>query len=154
LADISATYSPALLPPTNEIALICLSRHIYFVVSNPPFTTLTTPLGSPTSFSNLHKIVVAPGTLSDGFNTYVFPRVIAIGNIHIGIIAGKLNGAIPATTPNGALNEYVSIPLPTFYIVSPIDNEAIEQACSTTSKPLRTSPLASGRVFPCSKVKL
>jgi len=48
---------------------------------------------------------MAPGTLSDGFKTKVLPQVIASGNIQRGIIAGKLNGAIPAQTPNGVLNE-------------------------------------------------
>jgi hypothetical protein len=41
------------------------------------------------------------GSLSDGFNTKVFPQARAMGNIHMGTIAGKLNGVIPATTPNG-----------------------------------------------------
>jgi hypothetical protein len=31
----------------------------------------------------------------------VFPHAIAFGNIHIGTIAGKLNGVMPATTPSG-----------------------------------------------------
>ena len=31
----------------------------------------------------------------------VFPQAIAIGYIHIGTIAGKLNGVMPATTPSG-----------------------------------------------------
>ena len=30
------------------------------------------------------------------------PSVIAIGNIHIGTMAGKLNGVTPATTPSGS----------------------------------------------------
>jgi len=34
----------------------------------------------------------------------VFPQAIQMGVIHpIGIIAGKLNGTIPANTPNGSL---------------------------------------------------
>jgi hypothetical protein len=31
----------------------------------------------------------------------VLPQAIATGNIHIGTIAGKLNGVIPAQTPTG-----------------------------------------------------
>ena len=31
----------------------------------------------------------------------VFPQAIAIGYIHIGTIAGKLKGVMPATTPSG-----------------------------------------------------
>lgn len=39
--------------------------------------------------------MAAPGHFSDGFMTNVFPAVTARGNIHKGIIAGKLNGHIP-----------------------------------------------------------
>ena len=35
--------------------------------------------------------------------TYVLPAVMATGNIHSGIIAGKLNGVMPAHTPSGSL---------------------------------------------------
>ncbi len=31
----------------------------------------------------------------------VLPVAIAVANIHIGTIAGKLNGVMPATTPRG-----------------------------------------------------
>jgi hypothetical protein len=64
---------------------------------------LTTPSGTPDSFNKLTNISEVPATFSDGFNTYVFPRVIANGYIHKGIIAGKLKGQIPAQTPNGTL---------------------------------------------------
>ena len=43
----------------------------------------------------------AVGSFSDGFSTNVLPQAIAIGYIHIGTIAGKLNGVMPATTPSG-----------------------------------------------------
>ena len=43
----------------------------------------------------------ADGSFSDGFRTNVLPQAIAIANIHIGTIAGKLNGVMPATTPSG-----------------------------------------------------
>ena len=43
----------------------------------------------------------ADGSRSLGFSTNVLPHAIAIGNIHIGTIAGKLNGVMPATTPSG-----------------------------------------------------
>jgi hypothetical protein len=66
---------------------------------------LTTPFGKFIYFKSLHICYIAPGTLYDGLRTKVFPQVIASGNIHSGIIAGKLNGATPAQTPNGVLNE-------------------------------------------------
>lgn len=78
---------------------------IWDVVSKPPCTTFKTPFGKLIYLSNLHICYIAPGTLSDGLSTKVFPQVMASGNIHNGIIAGKLNGATPAQTPNGVLNE-------------------------------------------------
>ena len=47
------------------------------------------------------NIMVDSGSCSEGFKTKVLPQTIAIGNIHNGIIAGKLNGVIPAQTPSG-----------------------------------------------------
>ena len=45
--------------------------------------------------------VRADGSRSRGLSTNVLPHAIAIGYIHIGTIAGKLNGVMPATTPSG-----------------------------------------------------
>ena len=43
----------------------------------------------------------ADGTFSEGLRMKVLPQAIAIGNIHSGTITGKLNGVMPAQTPNG-----------------------------------------------------
>ena len=45
--------------------------------------------------------MVTIGSCSEGLSTKVLPQAIAIGNIHKGIIAGKLNGVMPAHTPRG-----------------------------------------------------
>ncbi len=37
------------------------------------------------------------------------PQASATGNIHIGTIAGKLNGVMPATTPSGCRTDQASI---------------------------------------------
>ena len=63
-----------------------------------PWTTLKTPSGRPASEQ-----------LSHGPLRGILPRVehervshvIAGAHIHMGTIAGKLNGVIPATTPSG-----------------------------------------------------
>ena len=47
----------------------------------------------------------AVGSCSEGLSTNVLPQAIAIGNIHSGTIAGKLNGVMPAQTPSGWRNE-------------------------------------------------
>jgi hypothetical protein len=41
------------------------------------------------------------GSFSLGLHTNVLPHATATPNIHIGIMAGKLNGVMPATTPSG-----------------------------------------------------
>ena len=69
-------------------------------------------------------------------------------------MAGKLNGAIPAQTPRGCLRLYVSTLVERFSDVSPIVKVGMLQQCSTTSRPRKTSPAASARVFPCSVVML
>ena len=42
----------------------------------------------------------------------VLPQAIAIGDIHKGIMAGKLKGVMPATTPSGwrTLKQSTSLP--------------------------------------------
>ena len=41
------------------------------------------------------------GSFSDGFRMKVLPHATALANIHMGTMAGKLNGVMPATTPSG-----------------------------------------------------
>ena len=45
------------------------------------------------------------GASAGGLRTKLLPQASASGNIHIGTIAGKLNGVIPATTPSGCISE-------------------------------------------------
>jgi hypothetical protein len=73
----------------------------------------------PVYLSNSIRYTELPVTLSDGFNMKVLPHVIASGNIHKGIITGKLKGVIPAVIPSGSLKETISISLDTFYNDSP-----------------------------------
>ncbi len=47
------------------------------------------------------RTMAAPGSRSEGFSTKVLPHTVARGNIHRGIMAGKLKGQMPATTPRG-----------------------------------------------------
>ena len=66
-----------------------------------PCTTLKTPSGKPASASSSAQNVAADGSFSDGLRMKALPHAMASGYIHIGTIAGKLNGVIPATTPSG-----------------------------------------------------
>jgi len=84
----------------------------------------------------------------------VFPQAIAIGNIHIGTITGKLNGVMPAQTPTGWRTVCVSTCVPAFSAYSPFRRCGMPQANSTTSIPRCTEPIASGSVLPCSSVTI
>ncbi len=66
----------------------------------------------------------------------MLPQASATGNIHIGTIAGKLNGVMPATTPSGWRIIWLSTP-----VADLLGELALEQlsdaaeANSTTSMP-------------------
>lgn len=65
--------------------------------------------------------------------TNVFPQEMETGNIHKGIIAGKLNGAIPAVTPRGSRYECMSMSVAINGNDSPIIELVKLQQFSTTS---------------------
>lgn len=96
---------------------------------------------------------MAPGSRSDGFTIRVFPVTAAIGILQSGIIAGKLKGQIAAVTPKGSRYERVSISLATSK-TSPGIMVVIPHMVSATCRPRKTSPLASAKVLPCSRVML
>src|SRR5580704_12658465 len=79
-----------------------------------PWTTLNTPSGRPASAHSDAISRDADGSFSDGLSTNALPHAMASGNIHIGTMAGKLNGVMPATTPTGCLIEYESTAVDTF----------------------------------------
>ena len=61
-----------------------------------PWMMLSTPSGSPASIASSARRMAVRGTRSEGLSTYVFPVTVPMGNIHSGIMAGKLKGAMPA----------------------------------------------------------
>src|SRR5687767_14376450 len=87
--------------PTNETALTAGLLRIASTATLSPWTTLNTPSGTPASWSSSAMNIDALGSFSDGFRMNVLPHAIALPNIHIGTITGKLNGVMPATTPSG-----------------------------------------------------
>src|SRR6476660_6515391 len=66
-----------------------------------PCRTLNTPSGSPASFHNAPSQFAVDGSFSLGLRITQLPAAIAMGKNHIGTVAGKLNGEITPTTPNG-----------------------------------------------------
>ena len=86
---------------------------------------------------------MAKGSFSDGLRIKEFPAANASGNIHKGIIAGKLNGVIPKTTPTGENSLHESIDELIFLLYSPLSISPTPHAYSTFSIPLLNSPFAS-----------
>ncbi len=96
----------------------------------------------------MRRLIV--GSRSDGFRMNALPQARATGNIHIGTIAGKLNGVMPAHTPTGWRSEKLSTPVPTLSLKSPFSRCGMPVANSTTSMPRVIEPSASLIVLPCS----
>ena len=138
--------------PTKLTALMSGWPRMASTATLSPCTTLNTPSGSPASAQSEASSSDADGSFSDGLRMNALPQAMASGNIHIGTMAGKLNGVMPATTPTGCLIEYESIPLETFSENPPLSRCGMPQANSTTSRPRATSPAASEATLPCSSV--
>src|SRR4051794_15944066 len=100
--------------PTKDTAATLGESRMASTATLSPWTTLKTPSGRPACRQSSAISTDAEGSRSLGLSTKVFPQAIATGNIHIGTIAGKLNGVMPATTPSGSRNENVSTPLDTW----------------------------------------
>ncbi len=64
-------------------------------------TTLRMPGGRPASSISSARRIGTPGSRSDGLRMKALPQAIAGANFHIGIIAGKLKGVMPAAIPSG-----------------------------------------------------
>ena len=124
----------------------------WLTVSEPPWTTLSTPAGIPAISANSTKRIVEDGACSEGFKTKQLPQAIAGGNIKAGSMSGKLNAVIPTPTPRGLFKVYVSTSDATLLAISPSCKRVIEQAFSMASSARPTSPSASANVLPCSKV--
>ena len=71
------------------------------------------------------------------------PVAMASGCIHIGTIAGKLKGQMPATTPTGWRSVWMSTPVDTSKEYSPLRAALMAVAKSRVSRPRWISPTAS-----------
>ena len=99
------TYFAIGVEPTKDTAAMPGWSRIASTATLSPCTTLKTPSGSPASAYSRAMKFDRDGSRSLGLRMKVFPVAIAIGCIHIGTMAGKLNGVIPAQTPSGWRNE-------------------------------------------------
>src|SRR4029079_18933715 len=112
-------YSATGVEPTKLTALMSGWSSIASTASLSPETTVSTPGGKPASWNRSQTSIEVEGSRSDGFSTNVLPHATATGYIHIGTMAGKLNGVIPETTPRGWGPDHLSISGPTLRLYSP-----------------------------------
>src|SRR5690554_73548 len=136
--------------PTKLTALIAGCAMMASTTALSPCTTLSTPAGRPASIISSASRTGTLGSRSEGLRMNALPAAMAGPNIHIGIIAGKLNGVMPATTPSGWRNEYTSMPGPAPSVYSPLSRCGMPHANSITSSPRWMSPRASDSTLPCS----
>jgi hypothetical protein len=87
--------------PTKPIALTRASLSNVSTASLSPLMTLKMPGGRPASMNNSAIRIGTDGSRSDGLRMKALPQAIAGAAFHSGIMAGKLNGVMPATTPSG-----------------------------------------------------
>ena len=138
------------MEPTKPTALIRSSVSRTSTTSLSPLTTLNTPAGSPASRNSSARRSGTEGSRSEGLRMKALPAARAGPAFHSGIIAGKLKGVMPATTPSGWRMEYTSMPVPALSVNSPLSRCGAPTANSMTSRPRWMSPLASATVLPCS----
>src|SRR3954453_8507570 len=141
--------------PTNEIAETSGCSSSASTATLSPGTTLKKPSGTQASESSCAVRTDADGSFSDGFSTKVFPHASAGAHIHIGTIAGKLNGVMRGTTPSGGRSaepattpsdwwiEEKSPPVEACWVKPPLSSVGRPQQFSITSSPRATSPPAS-----------
>ena len=94
-------YSAIADEPTKPIAWTRGSVSSASTASLSPLTTLRTPSGSPALMNSSAIRIGTDGSRSDGLRMKALPQAMAGAHFHSGIMAGKLNGVMPATTPSG-----------------------------------------------------
>ena len=87
--------------PTNPTAWMSGWVRMASTDSLSPCTTWNTPAGRPASMNSSASRSGTEGSRSEGLRMKAFPHARAGPAFHSGIIAGKLNGVMPATTPSG-----------------------------------------------------
>ena len=96
---------PVRVSPTKPIALIsgCAVSDLP-VVSPMPLTTLTTPGGTPASWTNSARRMAVTGLHSAGLCTTVQPAASAGAIFHVLSMKGVFQGVMTPTGPMGCLS--------------------------------------------------
>ena len=87
--------------PTKLTAPIAGWSRIASTMALSPWTTWQIPAGRPASRNSSASRTGTEGSRSLGLMMKALPQAIATALIHRGIMAGKLNGVMPAPIPIG-----------------------------------------------------
>src|SRR5271165_4559661 len=101
-ADFTIILPTAALPVNAILSTPGCATSAAPVISPTPFTTFTTPGGSPTSSNQLASSIAVSGVCSAGFSTQQHPAAIAGASFHAAISNGKFQGIICPATPIGS----------------------------------------------------
>ena len=96
---VEYTYCAMSDDPTKLTALMSGCVRIASTETLSPLTTFSTPAGAPASSISSASRIGTEGSFSEGFRMNVLPHAMETAAIQHGIIAGKLNGVMPAQTP-------------------------------------------------------
>src|SRR6202046_2641202 len=89
---VRETYSAMGVEPTKLTAWMVGWLRMASTATLSPWTTLKTPSGRPASLSISARRLAELGSRSEGLRTKVLPQARAMGNIHIGTMAGEVEG--------------------------------------------------------------
>ena len=96
-----AIRSPVLVDPVKNTPSTSLCSTTAAPTSPKPWTTFSTPGGSPASLTISASRLQLIGAYSDGFHTTVFPAAMMWARAIEAMSVGKLYGVITPTTPSG-----------------------------------------------------
>ena len=120
--------------------------------SASPTTTLKMPAGKPARCPSSAKARAVSGVASAGFTTTVQPTANAGAHLRVIMAAGKFQGVMAAATPMASRNTNSSRSTLGEGMISPYARRASSANHSTKLAAYKTSPLASAKGLPCSRV--
>ena len=117
-----------------------------------PMTTFQTPGGSPASSRTFASATTEAGVSVAGLITTVLPAISAAMPFHAGIAIGKFQGVTKAQTPIGCRTHIANLFGSSDGVVNPNRRRPSPAARNAMSIASWTSPRASARTLPISRV--
>ncbi len=151
--QVAAIWWPTVTEPVKEMARTSGCSTSAAPASSPkPVTSPRTPLGSPASMSTSASLIATSGVSSAGLKTTALPANRAGISFQQGIAIGKFQGVMQPTTPIGTRSAKARFWRSSLGTTSPIGLRPWPAMYLAMSMPSWTSPRASVRTLPISRV--